>query len=102
MIITVVVLSVLVALLGGLLLWGLIACVRDNQTDHARCIAHIASITSNKFVADRVRELADDYESIDGAAELTRVRNTLFPGSPAGTALPALWMREQARRIEES
>lgn len=69
----------------------------QDKADHAKCIAHIASVTSNRVAAHALRDAASRYDSVDGQAEMTRIRNTVYTGQ---SAMPALWMREQADRIE--
>lgn len=94
------VLAGLSAALNVYLFFGLLFLrkVIPQRIDHAKCIAHIADITSNRFAARLVHDLADRYENIDGQAELTRIRNTVYGADTE--SVPALWMREQAERIE--
>jgi Flp pilus assembly protein TadB len=70
----------------------------QDKADHAKCIAHVASVTSNRVVALAFREAAARYDSIEGMADLRRISNTQFDSE--GLPIPALWMLEQADRID--
>lgn len=89
--------------LAVIALAGAVGCVLRvvwlSKADHAKCIAHIASVTSSRVVATAFREAAYHYESVEGQAELARIRNTVYKGS-AGATVPALWLRERADKIE--
>lgn len=71
---------------------------RDKRSDHAKCIAHIASVTSNRVVAMSLRELADHWDGVEGNSDKRRIANTLWIEN--GPTVPAIWLREQADRIE--
>jgi hypothetical protein len=90
----------LIALAGVGLLYG----ERQRQTrleekaDHARCIAHLASVSSNRFLAARLRDLAQRYDSVEEAATFAELARTRF--NPDGSSMPALWLTLQAERLE--
>lgn len=69
-----------------------------DRADHAKCIAHVASVTSNRVAANALRDAAGRYDSVEGASDLTRIRNTMY--GPASAPVPVLWLREQADKIE--
>lgn len=69
-----------------------------SRADHAKCIAHVASVTSNRFVAARLRELADGWDTAEEMGEHRRIANTLY--RVGGPSVPAIWLREKADRIE--
>jgi hypothetical protein len=71
----------------------------EDKTAHAKCIAHIASVVSNKFLAERMRELADKWDTSDEMSEHNRIANTLY--KPGGPSVPAIWLREKADQIEQ-
>lgn len=95
----VVTLMVLVVILMVGLLQSVRFCIRDHQTDHAKCIAHIASVTSNRVVAQAVHNLAEKWDSIEEQSNLRVLANTKY--SIGGPSMPVIWLHEQARRIEE-
>ena len=93
-----------VALLAALLL----ACARlehamarlleNRQAEHAKCIAHIASVVSNKMVATSLRQLAEKYDDPIEVATTTLELGKYY--TPGGPSVPAMWLARQADLIE--
>jgi hypothetical protein len=69
----------------------------DEQADHAKCIAHIAEVTSNRFVAARLRELADKYDSIEERPVMTKLQRQHFASGPS---VPSSWLNLQAELLD--
>lgn len=70
----------------------------EEKADHAKCIAHIASVTSDRFVASRVRDLAERWDSIEEQGELRRLANEKY--TPGGPSMPVIWLRHQADLLD--
>lgn len=71
----------------------------DEKADHAKCTAHVTSVVSNHFVAARLRDLAELWDSTDNEPELARIRNVKY--QPGGPTVVALWMQEKADELVE-
>jgi len=68
-----------------------------DKADHAKCIAHIADVTSNRMVAVALRQLADRYDSVQGERELLALRRQV------GTyehSVPARWLLNRADELD--
>lgn len=70
----------------------------DDLAEHAKCIAHIASVTSNRFVADRLRQLAEKWDSIEEQANLKQLARERY--KPGGPSMPRIWLRQQAELLD--
>jgi hypothetical protein len=90
----------LVALAGVGLLYGerQRQARMEEKADHAKCIAHIASATSNRVIAMALRERAEKWDSIENQADLRRLANERY--SPGGPSMPTIWLREEADLID--
>jgi hypothetical protein len=73
---------------------------RDGKVDHAKCVALISSVVSNRVVAIAFRDAANRWDSIEEQADLRRLAREQFKDD--GPSMPALWLREQAAKIEAS
>lgn len=69
----------------------------QQDTNHAKCIAHIADYTSNRVVAIAFRDAADRYSTVREEAVLQRLRKTWVQDGPS---IPSLWLMEQADRLD--
>lgn len=105
MIAALVLLVILVLVLAGLFLF---ACVKVEQhqeelrdrdfTEHYSCIDSINRAVSAAHDATLLRHLADRWDSVEEQGNLRILaREKYLPGGPA---MPALWLRQQADKIE--
>ena len=73
--------------------------LRDTEdAHHAKCIAHIASVVSNKAVADALRQAAERYDSVENQSRMYQITRSWSTASPS--SVPSMWLREEADRIE--
>lgn len=95
------VMALMLVIIVGLIRWNIEsrnALVLAERAEHAKCIAHIASVTSNKFLADRIRDLADKYDSVEEITVHKNLARTQY--TVDGASMPAIWLRHQADLIE--
>lgn len=72
---------------------------RDTEkADHAKCIALVTSVTSNRFLATRLRELGERWDSTDNLGELDRISRTKYKAG--GPSVVALWLGELADEMD--
>jgi hypothetical protein len=70
----------------------------EEKADHAKCMAHLTSVASNRFIAGRLRELAAKYDGIEEQAVLAQLaRNRYQPGGPS---MPTIWLNLQAELLD--
>lgn len=81
------------------LLWTLWLAQEDLRVTHSACIAHVASVTSHRFLADRLRDYADRWDSTDEQPALRRLASERY--SPGGPSMPAIWLQVQAEQLDE-
>lgn len=75
--------------------------LRDQEdVTHAKCIAHVASVVSNRVVAEALRQAADRYDSVENQGGLRVLAREKY--QPGGPSMPTLWLREEADRIEKT
>jgi hypothetical protein len=74
-------------------------CDDEVEAEHAACIAHIADVTSKRFVAVALRDLADRYEDGRETALIERIKREQW--TPEGPVLPVLWLRHYANTYEK-
>lgn len=75
--------------------------LRDSEDMvHAKCVAHIASVVSNKIVAEAFRTAAVKYDSVENQHQMYRLTQHWSPTS--NVSVPALWLSAEADRIEAS
>jgi hypothetical protein len=74
--------------------------VTRDRADHAKCLALVSSVVSNKAVAQAFRLAADRADGIDGVADMRRLAT--YDWDESGPTVYALWLREQADKIEAS
>lgn len=65
---------------------------------HSACIAHIADVTSKRFGAVIIRDLARRYESGDEVRVLNQIKREQW--SPEGKVLPVLWLEHHANLLD--
>jgi len=71
-----------------------------DKADHAKCIAHIADVTSNRMVAVALRQLADRYDSVQGERELERLRQTHRVTVSDYVSVPGRWLLDRADELD--
>lgn len=70
----------------------------DVEADHLACVAHMADVTSKRFIAVALRDLADRYEEGREQALIERIKREQW--TPEGPVLPVLWLRHYADAYE--
>lgn len=73
------------------------ALAEDDEADHAACTAHIADVTSRRFVAVALRDLAERYDSVPEQRVLTSLRRRWLESGPS---VPALWLLHHADLLD--
>lgn len=73
-----------------------------DKADHAKCIAHIADVTSNRMVAVALRDLAKRYDSVQGERELERLRLTHRVTVSDYVSVPGRWLLNRADELDPS
>lgn len=72
----------------------------EEQTEkHAACIAHIADVTSSRFTAVALRQMAERFDSPSEMGALADLRRVYKVGQKK--SVPAMWMLAQAERLEK-
>ena len=71
---------------------------REEKINHAKCIAHIAAVTSNRMVASAFRNAAAQYDSVDERVVLDQLAREKFHQD--SHSIPALWMLHQAELLD--
>jgi hypothetical protein len=66
--------------------------------EHAACIAHIADVTSKRFIAVALRDLAERYDSNESRRVWAELRKDW---SSDGPSMPALWLQHYADKYEK-
>ncbi len=66
----------------------------EEDTDHAKCVAHIADVVSARFGAVMLRDMAERYDSVPEVATMMKIKREVW--TPDGPTMPALWMLHQA------
>lgn len=92
--IAIAVLLIVLALMADSLIRAHAALQQHTDAGHAACIAHIADVTSKRFGAVIVRDLARRYESGEEIALINRIKREQW--KPEGKALPVLWLEHRA------
>ena len=69
-----------------------------DKAAHAKCIAHVADITSNRIVALALRDLAQRYDSVEGRRETQTIANREW--TEGGPSIPALFILRQADALD--
>jgi hypothetical protein len=70
----------------------------DLEDDHAKCIAHIADVTSKRFVAVALRDLAERYDSVEERSTIAQIKRVEW--TLDGPPLPVLWMLHHADLLD--
>lgn len=70
----------------------------DDYTDHAACTAHIAEMTSKRWGAVILRDLADRYDSAAEVRVINQIKREQW--KPEGPVLPVLWLRYHADLLD--
>lgn len=73
------------------------ALAKQHDAQHAMCIAAVAAYVGDAFAARVLDAAAEDYDSVDGRAELGRLGASEW--SEDGPSIPALWLSDRADRI---
>lgn len=70
----------------------------EQRADFAKCVAHMASVVSNRMVAQVLRAEADRYD----APSEQRVMRSLADHHyrPGGPSMPVIWLRHRADVID--
>ncbi len=89
----VIVLCVVIAMLANRIL----SLQADTTSEHAKCVAHIASVTSDRMVAVAFRDAADRWDSVEEQPNLGVIRRQYKPNGPS---VAALWLRQHADRLD--
>lgn len=71
-----------------------------DKADHAKCIAHIAEVVSNRMVAVALRDLAERYDSVKGERELERLRQTHRVTVTDYVSVPGRWLLDRADELD--
>lgn len=71
----------------------------DDELDaaHAKCIAHIASVVSDRMVAVVLRDLARRYESIEEKPTMLKISRQYKQDGPS---MPRMWMEHHADLLD--
>lgn len=72
---------------------------QEEKAAHAKCMALVASVTSGRFMAARLRDLAERWDSTDERLELDRIARTKYKAG--GPSVVSLWLDEQAASFED-
>lgn len=70
----------------------------DGTAAHAKCIAHIADVTSKRVVAVALRDLSERYDSVPEQAKIRTMARQAW--SKEGPSIPALWLMKQADLLD--
>lgn len=90
-----------VVVLNGLLLVMVRHIVRlseEHRADHAKCIAHVADMTSNRVAALHIRTLAERYDTVGEMPVLSQLRRESKIGE--ARTVPAKWMLHHADLLD--
>ena len=90
-----------VVVLNGLVLVlarHIVRLSEEHKADHAKCIAHVADMTSNRVAALHLRTLAERYDTVGEVPVLTRLRRA-HKGDDDRT-IPAKWMLHHADLLD--
>jgi hypothetical protein len=96
----IIVLVLLLAYLADCVIRLQAGVTNTDKADHAKCIAHIADVTSNRMVAVALRDLAERYDSVQGQRELHRARARWLDST--GPTVPAMWLLDRADELDPS
>lgn len=69
----------------------------EHTADHAKCIAHVSDIVSNRIVAMAIRRLAERWDSVEERALLHSLRREY---SDTSGSVGARWLLLQAEAID--
>lgn len=89
---------VLLAIMGLLLAEREREWRKIEKADHAKCMAHVASVSSRTFAGMLIHNLAVKWESTENMGDLTRIANTRY--EIGGPSVVSIWLNEQADQIE--
>jgi hypothetical protein len=70
----------------------------DQDIAHAKCIAHIADVTSKRVVALAFRDAAARWDRVETQTDLTMLRKQFKYDS--GPSIPAMWLNQQADLLD--
>lgn len=69
-----------------------------SRADHAKCIAHVASMSSNRVAAMALRHAAEKWDSVEEQSNLRQLAHERY--SPGGPSMPVIWLEQQAELVE--
>jgi hypothetical protein len=95
----IIVLVLLLAYLADCVIRLQAGVTNTDKADHAKCIAHVADVVSNRMVAVALRDLAERYDSVREEALLRKIRESKARSNVDGS-VPALWMRYHADMLD--
>lgn len=98
LVLAVIVLILVIAVLADQIIRLLSEDNEDDRADHAKCIAHVADVTSKRMVAVTLRDLADRYDAGRETVRIERIKREDW--TPEGPALPVLWLRDWADEMD--
>lgn len=97
LVLAVCILLIVLALAGGKIA-SLFEEIGDDRTvDHAKCIAHIASVVSDRFIATAFRDAAERWDSVEEKPLLHRLSRVYVPGGPP---MPTIWLNHLADQLD--
>lgn len=70
----------------------------SSKADHAKCIALISSVVSNRVVAMAFRDAAARWDSLEEQANLRTLANTVY--QPGGPSMPVIWLNAEADKLD--
>lgn len=91
-------LVVLIAILADEVLRSRADVDEERDAQHAKCIAHVADVTSKRIVAMALREYARRWDSVEEKANLIALAREQY--KPGGPNMPAIWMNQQADLLD--
>lgn len=107
---TALVTALVLAIIGLVLLLSVMAdhiirhaawAVEDEEAEHAEFVAELMTAFEDRLFAEKIRALADRYDSDQGIREMTYLRREVEKHrAVGGPTLPALWLHLQADRID--
>lgn len=91
-------LVILVAILSDTILRARAEVDEEHDAQHAKCIAHIADVTSKRIVAQALREYARRWDSVEEKSNLIKLSREEYRAG--GPNMPAIWLNQQADLLD--
>lgn len=67
------------------------------EAQHTYCVSALAEFTSDRIIADWLRNAAQQYDSIEEQSVIRKLADERY--QPSGPSLPAIWLTYQADRL---